>query len=111
MKCAKEVVKQWEVSTEGRYKNDLTNIVERVTEKLFALASKGVDEIPCVEVWTSNITNGRPGAVKIRLRGDKEYSHVVIWEDFLTIMVMLCYHVAKDPYCSSIYTITPNPSC
>lgn len=110
MKCAKEIVNQWKISTEERYQKDLANMVERVTEKLFALASKGMDELPCVEVWTSGIINGRPGAVKIRLAGDKEYSHVVIWEDFLTIMEMLCYRVVKESYCS-IYSITPKPSC
>ena len=110
MKCAKEVVNQWTVSTEERYKKDLANMVERLTEKLFALASKGENEIPSVEVWTSGITNGRSGAVKIRLCGDKQYLHVVIWEDFLAIMEVLCYRVVKEPYCS-IYKITPSPSC
>lgn len=108
MKCAKEVMERWELSTNERYKKDLCEIVERVTEELFAKAKKGYNSIPSVGVYTHSTIEGRPGAVEIKMDGDEHYCYVVVWDDFVSVLNSLCYHVDKG---INWHKITPNPSC
>lgn len=108
MKCAKEVMEQWKLSTNERYKKDLCEMVERITEELFAQAKKGRNRIPSVGVYTHSTIEGRPEAIEIKMDGDKNYCYVVVWEDFVSVLNSLCYHVDKGV---NWHVITPDPSC
>jgi hypothetical protein len=83
-------------------------MVERVTEELFAQAKKGRNSIPSVGVYTHSTIEGRPEAIEIKMDGDKHYEYVVVWEDFVSVLNALCYHVDKGV---NWHKITPNPSC
>lgn len=108
MKCAKEVMEQWMVSTDERYKKDLCAMVEKITEELFTQAKSGRTRIPSVTVWTRSIEEGRPDALEIKMSADKHYGYIVVWEDFVLVLNSLCYHIDSG---NSWHTITPNPSC
>lgn len=108
MKCAKEVMEQWKISTDERYKKDLCEMVERITEELHTQAKAGYDRVPHVGVYTGGTVEGRPEAVKIKMDGDKYYCHIVIWEDFVSVLNSLCYRIDKGV---NWHNITPNPSC
>ena len=108
MKCAKEVMEQWKVTAEERYKKDLRMMVERITEELFAKAKRGCNHIPSVGVYTHSTIEGRPGAIEIKMDGDKHYCYVVVWEDFVSVLNSLCYRVNKG---TNLHIITPDPSC
>lgn len=108
MKCAKEVMERWKATANKRYQEDLCEMVDKITEELFTRAGEGRNDIPCVGVDTKAIEHGIPGAVLIKMGGERNYYHTVIWKDLLTVLNSLCYHV-NEGY--GWHTITPNPSC
>ena len=110
MKCAKEVMEQWETSTNEQYKKNLCEIVRVITEDLFSQASAGFSEPPRKDITVHPIEKGRPNAVEIGFVSDKHrFRSIVFWPDFVTVMESLCYKVSKS-YAFD-YSITPNPSC
>ena len=108
MKCAKEVMEQWEISMNERCKKDLCEMVERITEELFTQAKNGRNRIPSVGVYTHSTIEGKPEAIEMKMDSDKNYHYIVVWEDFVSVLNSLCYHVDKGTHW---HQITPNPSC
>lgn len=110
MKCAKEVVKQWEVSTDEQYKKNLYEVAKIVTEDLFSQASAGYSEPPKKYIYVRPIAQGRDNAAEIEVySGGHLFRKVVFWHDFVTVMESLCYKITKKTTIE--YIITPNPSC
>ena len=112
MKCAKEVMKQWEASTDERYKKNLCEAVRIVTEDLFLQASEGYSTPPKKYVYTQPMSEGRLDAVEIIIYFDgnrHKFRQVVFWHDFVAVMESLCYKVSKHR--DFEYFVTPNPSC
>ena len=110
MKCAKEVMEQWKVSTDEQYKKNLCEAVRAIPEDLFSQASMGYSNPPkkCVDVYP--IREGRFNAVELVFHSDEYgFKQVVFWHDFVAVMESLCYKVSKG--CAFEYSITPNPSC
>ena len=108
MKCAKEVMEKWEFATNVRYTKDLAEMVEVITEFLYAKASKGQNFIPQVEVTEYTIAD-RPGVFEYVLKTDKYPKYSANRNDFLAVMKTLGYNVKRTDVLT--YTIFPNPSC
>lgn len=110
MKCAKEVMEQWKIATDERYKKNLCEVVRVITEELFSEASVGFSSPPEKRIGVHPISEGRSNAVEIDLRSNRcKFRQIVFWHDFVTVMESLCYKVSKTSSCD--YLITPNPSC
>lgn len=111
MKCAKEVMEQWRFSTEKMYADNLTKMVDTITEYLFKQASYGTrTSVPSVWVRTSLLKGGPEGARMVTL-SNKRDAIPVKWNELELALKMLCYEV--EPSCSGSedYIVTPNPSC
>lgn len=110
MKCAKEVMEQWKISTNEQYKKNLCEVVKVITEDLFSQASIGYSKPPKKDIRVYPIEEGRPNAAEIDVFSDgHRFRLIVFWPDFVAVMESLCYKVSKD-YAFD-YSITPNPSC
>lgn len=108
MKCAKEVMETWELATSMRYTKELAEMVEAITEFLYAEASKGQNLIPKVKVSEHQIAD-RPGVFEYVLKIDEYPTYSANRNDFLAVMKTLGYNVKRTDVFT--YTISPNPSC
>ena len=99
MKCAKEIMEKWELATGVRYTKELFELVETITEQLYAQASAGQDVFPEVRLEVRPIKNGRVGAALfIGKKDERKYTYSVFQEDFLIAMKTLCYRVKQTSY-------------
>lgn len=111
MKCAKEVMEQWKVSTEKMYSENLMKMVDVVTERLFKQASNGMrTTIPRILVSTYPIKDGPENARMVYITNKKE-AIPLKWNEFELALKMLCYGVKPIYPDSEAYFVTPNPSC
>lgn len=111
MKCAKEVMEQWKVSTEKMYSENLTKMVDAITERLFKQASDGArTATPCVWVSTDLIKGGPENARMVYITNKKE-AIPLKWNELELALKMLCYEVRPIFSGSETYFVSPNPSC
>ena len=120
MKCAREVMEKWELVTNVRYTKELAELVETITEQLYAQASAGQNSLPMVSLEAYPVKCGRFGAIEFIVGTSKETKTCLVFqEDFLTAMEALCYRVERTSCCRIFgsgetyykFDISPNPSC
>lgn len=110
MKCAKEVMEQWEISTNELYKKNLCEVARVITEDLFSLASNGCPKPPQKDIKVYPVAGGRLNAAEIIFSSDEKFFKLIVfWHDFVEVMESLRYKVSKG--CGFDYSITPDPSC
>jgi hypothetical protein len=111
MKCAKEVMEQWKVSTEKMYTENLMKMIDTITGRLFEQASDGTrTSVPRVWVYTSLLKDGPEGARMVYLSNKKE-AIPVKWNELELALKMLCYEVKPIYPDSEEYCVSPNPPC
>lgn len=109
MKCAKEVMEKWELATGMRYAKELAEMVEVITEFLYAKASEGQNSTPRVEVTEYQIED-RAGVFEYVLKIDNKYPmYSANQNDFFAVMRTLGYNVKRTSVLT--YVISPNPPC
>lgn len=105
MKCAKEVVEKWNFAANTRYIKELGEMVEEITEFLYAKAGEGQDLIPKVEVTEFKIED-RTDVFKYTVKADTYHTYSVNRDTFFMIMDALGYNVKRSDVLT--YVITPN---
>ena len=109
MKRAKEVVEKWNSAANARYAKELGEMVEVITEFLYAKASEGQSVIPQVEVTEFEVKD-RTGVFKYTFKTDNErHTYSTNQNLFFAAMKALGYNVKKT--IAFTYVITPDFFC